>query len=146
MGCEIVTFSDYIDQLVKAIISVESAGNPNAVSPVGAKGLMQLMDATGKEWHKKLDIKDPYNPFDPEQNKLIGTAYIEWLLGQFSGNDKLALAAYNGGVGYIKKKLRTLNATKYENIEPFLYKETRDYVKKVLTRLEKLRKEDHGKN
>ncbi len=138
--------ADALDQLVQAVISVESAGNPKAVSPVGAKGLMQLMDATGKEWHKKLGMQEPYNPFDAEQNKAIGTAYIEWLLGQFSGNDKLALAAYNGGIGYIRKKLKLLSAKRYEDIEPFLYRETREYVKKVLTRLEKLRKEDHGKN
>ena len=123
--------------LVEAIISVESAGNEHAVSSVGAKGLMQLMDATGKEWHDKLGIKELYDPFNPEQNRQIGTAYITWLLEQFSGDDKLALAAYNGGIGYIKKKLKMLVAKEYEDIEPFLYTETREYVSKVLTRLGK---------
>lgn len=122
---------DY-SELVKAVIQVESGGKPDAVSPVGAKGLMQLMDPTGKEWHSILKIEEPYNPFDPEQNVKIGTAYLGWLLEQFSGNDKLALAAYNGGIGYIKKKLKSLIAKEYEEIEPFLHKETREYVTKVL--------------
>lgn len=128
--------------LVDAVIAVESGGNPNAVSPVGAKGLMQLMDPTGKEWHKKLGIAEPYNPFNAEQNRRIGTAYLEWLLGQFSGNDKLALAAYNGGIGYIKRKLKQHNAQKYEDIESILYKETQDYVRKVLKR----KGSNNGKN
>lgn len=130
------------EALVDAVIAVESGGNPKAVSKVGAKGLMQLMDATGKEWHKKLGIAEPYSPFDEEQNRRIGTAYLEWLLGQFLGNDKLALAAYNGGIGYIRRKLKQRKAQRYEDIESILYKETRDYVKKVLAKKEKY----HGKD
>jgi len=140
---------DYsLDQLVRAIVAVESGGNPLAVSPVGAKGLMQLMDPTGKEWHENLKIEEPYNPFDSAQNVRIGTAYIEWLLGQFSGDDKLAIAAYNGGIGYIKKKLKLLVAKQYEDIEPFLYKETREYVVKVLAKLQRIQEEqkNHGKD
>jgi soluble lytic murein transglycosylase-like protein len=124
--------------LIKAIIQQESGGNPNAVSKAGAKGLMQLMDATGKEWHGILKIQESYNPFNPRQNKKIGKAYFIWLLKQFNGDVKLALSAYNGGIGRIKKLLEANKAKTFDEIVPALANskldETLKYVPSVLKR------------
>ena len=99
---------------IKAIISVESAGNINAVSPVGARGLMQLMPATAVE----MGVTDI---FDPAQNIAGGVQYLSRMLDLFNGNIDFALAGYNAGPENVKK---------YEGIPPF--SETQNYVVKVL--------------
>jgi soluble lytic murein transglycosylase-like protein len=98
--------------LIKAVISVESNGNPQAVSKAGAQGLMQLMPKTAAE----LGVTDP---FDPKQNIIAGTRYLSRLLDRYEGNHKLALAAYNWGMGNLEKNPQAMP------------KETRDYLVRV---------------
>jgi hypothetical protein len=83
--------------LIRAIIQAESGGNPLAVSRAGARGLMQLMPETAVE----LGVT---NPFDPTQNIMGGTSYLRRLLDRYRGDVKLALAAYNWGMGNLEKR------------------------------------------
>ena len=101
--------------LVKAIIKAESNFNHRAVSPVGARGLMQLMPATAAS----LQVKDS---FHPETNIDGGVRYIRYLMNLFNGNLPLVLAAYNAGENAV---IRNNN-----RIPP--YPETQTYVKRVL--------------
>jgi soluble lytic murein transglycosylase-like protein len=100
--------------LVKAVIHAESGYNPNAVSPKGAQGLMQLMPKTAQG----LKVADCLNPSD----NIRGGRYLRFLLDTFKGNESLALAAYNSGLGSVAK---------YGGIPP--YPETQGYVAKVLS-------------
>ena len=101
-------------KLIQTIISKESDFNANAVSPKGAMGLMQLMPETAK----RFNVKDP---FHPKQNIEGGVAYFDYLMKLFNNDIGLALAAYNAGEN---------NVINYSGIPPF--KETQDYVRKVL--------------
>jgi len=102
------------EQLIKAIITVESCFDRYAVSSVGAKGLMQLMPQTAK-------LMGVHNVFNAKDNIRGGTRYFRKMLELFEFDIELALAAYNAGPGAVKK---------YDGIPP--YRETQGYVKKVL--------------
>lgn len=101
------------DALIRAIIHAESAYQPQAISPKGAQGLMQLMPATQAE----LQIADV---FDPLSNIEGGTLYLARLLAQFNQNVELAAAAYNAGPGAVHE---------YGGVPP--YQETREYVRRI---------------
>jgi soluble lytic murein transglycosylase-like protein len=101
------------EAIVRAIIHAESAFNPNALSRVGAQGLMQLMPATAQRFGVG-------NPFDPVQNIRGGVKYLSWLLKRFDGNLTLAAAGYNAGEGAVDR---------YKGVPP--YKETQRYVQRV---------------
>ena len=102
--------------LVKAVIATESNFNPWAVSPKGARGLMQLMPSTAVRFGVK-------NVHDPSQNIQGGVQYLRHLLDLFGGDLVLALAAYNAGERVVQQLGRVPN-----------YRETRDYVDRVLAR------------
>jgi soluble lytic murein transglycosylase-like protein len=112
--------------LLRAIIHVESRGNPNAVSPVGAIGLMQVMPTTAAG----LGLAEPRRAlFDPEANIRTGAIYLRRLTNMFSGRMDLVVAAYNAGEGSVRRYKDT--------IPPF--PETQAYVRDVMARYDGLR-------
>jgi len=100
--------------LIKAVMHVESAFNPHAVSDKGAQGLMQVMPETGQRYGAQ-DL------FDPVQNVRAASLYLKDLQKLFKNNTKLVLAAYNAGENAVLR---------HKGIPP--YDETRDYVRKVM--------------
>lgn len=101
------------EAIVRAIIHAESAFNPNALSRVGAQGLMQLMPATAR----RFGVSDAFNA---SQNISGGVKYLAWLLKRFNGNLTLVAAGYNAGEGAVDK---------YKGVPP--YSETQRYVQRV---------------
>lgn len=101
------------ESLIRAIIHAESAYHPDAESPKGAQGLMQLMPATQAD----LNVR---NPFDPAHNIAGGVRHLSGLLKEFGGNVSMVAAAYNAGSGAVKR---------YGGVPP--YAETREYVRRV---------------
>jgi soluble lytic murein transglycosylase-like protein len=101
------------EAIVRAIIHAESAFNPNALSRVGAQGLMQLMPATARRFGVG-------NAFDAAQNIRGGVQYLAFLLKRFNGDLSLAAAGYNAGEGAVDK---------YKGVPP--YSETQRYVQRV---------------
>ena len=101
------------EAIVRAIIHAESAFNPNALSRVGAQGLMQLMPATAK----RFGVSDAFNA---SQNIQGGVKYLAWLLKRFNGDLTLAAAGYNAGEGAVDR---------HKGVPP--YSETRRYVERV---------------
>ena len=117
-------------ELMLALMREESYFNPKATSAVGARGLMQLMPATASEiYGSKLQPEDLYKPL---LNIQIGNSYYARLKNSLNGYDISAVAAYNGGIGSIKKWQTsiTYNDTD-EFVEQIPYAETKNYVKKV---------------
>jgi hypothetical protein len=100
--------------LIKAVMHVESAFNPHAVSDKGAQGLMQLMPETAQRYGAE-DL------FDPVQNVQAAALYLKDLQKRFKNNTRLVLAAYNAGENAVLR---------YKGVPP--YDETRDYVRKVM--------------
>ena len=100
-------------RLIEAMVQTESAGNPTAVSPKGARGLMQLMP-------ERAALLGVRNPLDPSQNVDGGVRHMRDLLQGFGGDVSLALAAYNAGEAAVRS---------HGGIPPFA--ETREYVRRV---------------
>ncbi|MBF0186850.1 MAG: lytic transglycosylase domain-containing protein [Magnetococcales bacterium] len=103
--------------LIRSVIEVESGFDSQAVSRVGAQGLMQLMPATAAE----LGVTDS---FDPEQNIMAGSNYLKQLMDRYQGDRSLTLAAYNWGMGNLERKPDAMPL------------ETRNYIGKVNTLME----------
>jgi len=101
-------------RLALAIAAVESAFNPDAVSPKNAQGVMQLIPETAARFKVS-------NAFDTRQNIVGGLSYLRWLLAYFEGDVRLVAAAYNAGEGAVER---------YAGVPP--YDETRAYVDRVL--------------
>jgi len=123
--------------LLKSQVKAESLFNPQAVSPVGAKGLSQFMPLTWKEWGEG-DV------FDPEQNIKAQAKYMNWLRGMVQKKLLLkddwlrwALASYNWGIGRVvgyKNNLGVLQKSRqnFPDAEKMLPKETQGYVKRII--------------
>jgi len=101
-------------KLIESMVEVESNFNPYAISYKGAKGLMQLMPQTAKAY----DVKNIFNIYE---NLEAGIKYFKYLFGKYNQNVRLALAAYNAGPTAVNR---------YNSIPP--YRETQNYVKKIL--------------
>ena len=112
--------------IVHSVARAESAYQPNAISPKGAIGVMQLMPGTAALL--KAD------PNDPEQNIEAGARYLRGLLERYNGDSVKALAAYNAGPGAVDK---------YGGVPP--YRETITYVDRVLRNYSKLIAKEAGK-
>ena len=121
--------------LVFAMIRQESAFDASAKSWAGARGLMQLMPATGREVAQRLGLRfSTSNLTDPDFSVRLGTRYFKQVLDMFDGNQVLALAGYNGGPYRIKKLWRQAGSNpELDRFVDGLYlEETRDYVKRIL--------------
>jgi soluble lytic murein transglycosylase-like protein len=114
--------------LIHSVIKVESNYNPNAVSPKGAQGLMQLIPSTARRFGVS-------NSFNPVENIQGGAKYLKYLLDLYGGNYPLALAAYNAGEGAVAK---------YGGVPP--YTETQNYLQLVHKQLEQTKKADNAKS
>jgi len=117
--------------LVAAVIRAESRFRPDATSPQGARGLMQVMPGTGRWVAEQMGL--PYDDdllYDPEYNIRVGCWYLAALLREFAGDPVLALAAYNGGLTNVNIWLSERRWTGEVVHIPF--PETRHYVAAVL--------------
>lgn len=115
--------------LIFCVMEQESHFNPRALSPKGARGLMQLMPGTAARFGVS-------RPSDPAQNIAGGTRYLKQLMGQFDGRIDLVLASYNAGEGAVLKYGR--------KVPP--YRETRDYVKRISYRYRRAKPIAKAKN
>ncbi len=128
--------------LIAAVIRTESKFIPGARSPKGAMGLMQMMPETGQWVAGQLDLQDfsPAMLTDPDTSIRFGAWYLASLKKEFKDNEILVLAAYNGGRGNVNQWMRQMNWDRnFRDTDRIPYKETREYVKKVLSAREKYR-------
>ncbi|WP_447553224.1 transglycosylase SLT domain-containing protein [Vreelandella sp. EE22] len=121
--------------LLMAITRRESAYNPVALSPAGARGLMQLMPGTAAQVSRQLGLSDPgpYGVLDPELNIRLGSTYLRDKLNRYQGNRLAATAAYNAGPGRVDQWLGSSVESFDLFVESIPFRETRDYVQAVLS-------------
>ncbi|MBP2637797.1 MAG: mltC 1 [Firmicutes bacterium] len=121
--------------LIAGVIRTESKFINGAQSPKGALGLMQIMPETGRWIAEQLGEKDYMTAdlSDPDRNIRFGSWYLASLKKEFGGNEVLILAAYNGGRGNVKQWMERYGWTKdFDDIQQIPFKETREYVEKVI--------------
>ena len=128
--------------LIRGVVAAESSGNPDAVSPKGARGLMQLMPRTAREQATRLGMKEPQDDrlFVPEVNLRLGASYLASLLQRYGGSEEFAVAAYNAGPGRLddwRTKMPDADPATVINLEGF--PETRAYLRRVLSFRERYR-------
>jgi soluble lytic murein transglycosylase len=126
--------------LVDSVIKHESSGNIAAVSPKGARGLMQLMPGTARDMAAELGL--PFSEArlttDAEYNKQLGSAYLNKMLNRYDGHQALALAAYNAGPGKVDEWLKSHGDPRKGEIgmaawvQKIPYAETRNYTHNIL--------------
>ena len=139
-----MSYSEYVEKyseeydidkyLVYAIIKAESNFNESAKSSSQAVGLMQIMEATALETAESMDLQVTEDElFDPEINIKIGLKYYKTLLEKYDNNYKIAIVAYNAGIGNVDKWIEdgiiNENGSNLENV-PF--KETENYLRKIV--------------
>lgn len=126
--------NDLDPYLVMGVIRTESSFRENVKSHADAKGLMQITNDTAEFCASKMELENFTIDmiYDPEINIQIGTWYLRWLLNQFDNNEKEALAAYNGGIGNVRKWLAdekySPNGT---NLDTIPFEETENFVTRV---------------
>jgi len=131
--------------LVLAVILNESAGKPDAVSRVGARGLMQLMPRTAEEVARKNHVRysGPDDLLRPDLNVRLGTLYLASLRRMFHDDPYLYVAAYNAGPGNVQKwRAQYPGLSSREVIARAAFQETQSYVKLVLRAWEAGKKEN----
>lgn len=121
--------------LVASIIKTESNFNPQAVSPKGARGLMQIMPSTGAWIYQQISggTLNQDKLFNAETNIALGTWYVADLMQEFKGDLVLVIASYNAGRGNVKGWLNTQHWTgEHKTIDQIPFMETRQYIRQVL--------------
>ena len=119
--------------LIWSVMRVESVFFPRAISRSNARGLMQFIDSTWT-WMAERMSETPTNPYEPAENIRYGAEYLKYLLEYFDGDIELAVPAYNGGQGFIKRLYEgtVVNQNKPEYYRRIDKTETREYLQKVL--------------
>ncbi|MSO66109.1 MAG: lytic transglycosylase domain-containing protein [Alphaproteobacteria bacterium] len=133
---------EYVSEvaLLLSVARQESQFNPDAVSPAGARGLMQLMPATAHKTAKSINL--PYSAdrltSDPRYNSVLGSAHMAELLKAYNGSYVLAVAAYNAGEGRVRKWIKENGDPRWDEVdevdwvEQIPFEETRNYVQRVM--------------
>lgn len=118
--------------LLRAVVLSESSGDPTAVSPVGARGLMQIMPLTHLDAQQRFGVPEG-DLFDAEHNVDVGSRYLAHLLDRFDGDARLAVAAYHMGPTRVARLLQeNPEMTSETLVATFAGPATRAYVERVL--------------
>lgn len=129
---EVSAFVGKLSPLIQAVIATESSGNPNARSPKGARGLMQVMP----EHYKRLGVTDPS---DPVQNVKAGITILDEELERFDKDLYLALASYNAGPTRVINAIAKAGSKDFTRVYPFLPEETKKYVAKFVANFQRIK-------
>ncbi|MBL4807223.1 MAG: lytic transglycosylase domain-containing protein [Rhodobacteraceae bacterium] len=141
---ELASYSvDIPAELAMAIARQESELYVRAQSPAGARGLMQIMPATARQVAGKLGIEYSHNRLlnDWRYNARLGTAYLAELIVDFDGSYLLAVAAYNAGPTRVRQWIKDYGDPRHDDVDPVVwietipYRETRNYVQRVMEAL-----------